>query len=196
MLDDWVSGFYGAATGAILQDPSDTLDHPSREFELTSRGMGGGVSGVVLFAARCLPLFRRLLLLVALLPPWVAEEEESAERPQAPHIVVFLADDMGWGDAGFNGGTIPTSNLDRLAKEGVRLDQFYVQPRCTPTRGALLTGCYPMRLGLQTGVVRPCARPGLPLGERTLPEALREAGYATAICGKWHLGHHRSSCGW
>ena len=65
----------------------------------------------------------------------------------------------------------------------VQLNQFYVQPVCSPTRGALLTGRYPMRLGLQCGVVRPWAQHGLPLGERTLPHALGQVGYATAICG-------------
>ncbi len=108
-----------------------------------------------------------------------------------PNIVFFLADDLGWQDVGFHGSEIQTPNLDRLAAEGTQLDQFYVQPVCSPTRGALLTGRYPMRLGLQCGVVRPWADHGLPLEERTLPRALREAGYTTAICGKWHLGHAR-----
>ena len=130
-----------------------------------------------------------VLWLVVLLP-WSFIAAEDPPRPATPpHIVLLLADDMGWGDVGFHGGTIPTPNLDRLARGGVRLEQFYVQPVCTPTRGALMTGRYPMRLGLQLGVVRPWATHGLPLDERTLPEALREAGYATAICGKWHLGH-------
>ncbi|NDA68669.1 MAG: arylsulfatase, partial [Verrucomicrobia bacterium] len=76
-----------------------------------------------------------------------------------------------------------------LAASGARLEAFYVQPVCSPTRAALMTGRYPMRHGLQVGVVRPWANYGLPLAERTLPQALREAGYVTAICGKWHLGH-------
>ncbi len=110
----------------------------------------------------------------------------SAERP---HIVLMMADDLGWGDVGYNGSRIATPNIDKLAERGVRLSQFYAQPVCSPTRGALLTGRYPMRLGLQCGVVRPWARHGLPLDERTLPQALGEAGYKTAIVGKWHLGH-------
>jgi len=80
-------------------------------------------------------------------------------------------------------------NIDRLAGGGVKLEAFYVQPVCSPTRAALMTGRYPMRHGLQVGVVRPWAQYGLPLEERTLPAALAEAGYSTAICGKWHLGH-------
>lgn len=107
-----------------------------------------------------------------------------------PHILFILADDLGYQDVGFTGGTeIRTPNLDRLATAGTRLDQFYVLPVCSPTRAALLTGRYPMRYGLQTGVVRPWADYGLPLEERLLPQALKEAGYRTAIVGKWHLGH-------
>ncbi len=106
-----------------------------------------------------------------------------------PHIVFLLADDLGWGDVGFHGSEIKTPCLDRLADSGARLEQFYVQPVCSPTRSSLMTGRYPMRQGLQVGVVRPWANYGLPLDERTLPQALKDAGYATAICGKWHLGH-------
>ena len=108
-----------------------------------------------------------------------------------PNIIVIIADDLGSGDVGWRGGEIKTPNLDKLALSGARLEQFYVQPVCSPTRAALLTGRYPMRHGLQTGVVRPWAQYGLPLSERTLPQALREAGYTTAIFGKWHLGHHK-----
>ncbi len=106
-----------------------------------------------------------------------------------PHIVIFLIDDLGYADCGFTGGEIKTPHIDRLAANGARLDQFYVQPLCTPTRAVLLTGRYPMRHGLQVGVCRPWAQYGLPLEERTLAQALKQAGYSTAICGKWHLGH-------
>ena len=106
-----------------------------------------------------------------------------------PHIILMMADDLGWADVSFHGGVIATPHLDELADRGVQLDQFYVQPVCSPTRGALMTGRYPMRLGLQCGVVRPWASHGLPLDEQTLPSALRQVGYTTAIVGKWHLGH-------
>jgi arylsulfatase A-like enzyme len=130
--------------------------------------------------------FWRVLLTCSALPV-VAQDEAPLERP--PHIVLFLADDLGYGDVGFHGSRIPTPHIDSLAAGGARLEQFYVQPVCSPTRAALLTGRYPMRLGLQCGVVRPWATHGLPLDERTLADALRGVGYATAICGKWHLGH-------
>lgn len=106
-----------------------------------------------------------------------------------PNIVFILADDLGWKDVGYHGGGIKTPNIDRLASEGTRLEQFYVMSVCSPTRSSLMTGRYPMRYGLQVGVVRPWANYGLPLEERTLAQALKEAGYKTAICGKWHLGH-------
>ena len=114
----------------------------------------------------------------------------AAEPATKPNVVLILADDLGRNDCGFMGGTqIKTPHLDKLAKAGTILDAFYVQPVCSPTRAALMTGRYPMRHGLQVGVVRPWAQYGLPLDERTLPQALSDAGYASAICGKWHLGH-------
>src|SRR5262245_36196772 len=111
----------------------------------------------------------------------------AADAPR-PNIVFLLADDLGFADVGFNNGTLyKTPNLDRLAAAGAVLRQFYVQPVCSPTRAALMTGRYPMRYGLQVGVVRPWAQYGLPLEERMLPAVLKEAGYETAITGKWHL---------
>ncbi|MHB8970709.1 MAG: arylsulfatase B [Pirellulaceae bacterium] len=115
----------------------------------------------------------------------------SAEPAPRPNILYILTDDLGWADVGFHGGEIKTPNLDKLAASGARLEQFYVQSVCTPTRSALLTGRYPLRFGLQVGVIRPWAQYGLPLEERTLLQALQEAGYATAITGKWHLGHFK-----
>lgn len=113
-----------------------------------------------------------------------AEKTASAQ----PNIVFIMADDLGFGDVGFNGSAIRTPNIDKLAKDGVRLNQFYVQPLCTPTRACLMTGRYPIRYGLQISVIRPWADYGLPLTERLLPQVLKDAGYTTAICGKWHLG--------
>src|SRR2546423_1635833 len=112
----------------------------------------------------------------------------AADAPR-PNIVYILSDDHGWADVGFHHGEIPTTNIECIAAAGARLEQFYVQPLCSPTRACLMTGRYPMRYGLQVGVVKPHAQYGLPLDERTLPQALKEVGYETAIVGKWHLGH-------
>jgi arylsulfatase A-like enzyme len=111
----------------------------------------------------------------------------AAEQP--PHILYIVADDLGWKDVGYHGSDIATPSLDRLAKDGVKLEQFYAQPMCTPTRAALLTGRYPFRYGLQTGVIPAGESYGLPTDEYLLPQALADAGYQTAIVGKWHLGH-------
>jgi arylsulfatase A-like enzyme len=119
----------------------------------------------------------------------IALPSRGADRP---NVVFILADDLGRHDCGFMGGTeIDTPHLDQLANRGTILDAFYVQPVCSPTRAALMTGRYPMRHGLQVGVVRPWAQYGLPLEEITLAKRLQDAGYATAIVGKWHLGHFR-----
>jgi arylsulfatase A-like enzyme len=108
---------------------------------------------------------------------------------QKPNILYILADDLGWKDVGFHGSDIRTPNIDKLAATGARLEQFYAQPMCTPTRAALMTGRYPMRYGLQTAVIPSAGTYGLATDEWLLPQALKEAGYETAIIGKWHLGH-------
>lgn len=129
-------------------------------------------------------MHRLVFLLVILLSPAPAAAAETAQ----PNIVFFLIDDLGYADCGFNGGTqIKTPNIDRLASGGAVLDAHYVQPVCSPTRAALMTGRYPTHTGVYT-IVRPHARWGLPLAERTLADALQEAGYTTAVVGKWHLG--------
>lgn len=135
-----------------------------------------------------------LIVRVAMLSPasLLAVEPTTAEpqsAPAKPNIVVILADDLGRHDCGFMGGEVATPRLDKLAAAGAKLDAFYVQPVCSPTRAAFMTGRYPMRHGLQVGVVRPWAQYGLPLEERTLASGLKAAGYVTGIFGKWHLGH-------
>ncbi len=138
------------------------------------------------------PFFRVMsLTAAALLVPGAMSATSLSTEDSRPHIVFIMSDDQGWGDVGYRGNEIKTPHIDRLAAAGVRLEQFYTQPLCSPTRAALLTGRYPIRYGLQVGVVRPHARYGIPAEERTLPEALREAGYRTAMVGKWHLGHSR-----
>ena len=136
-----------------------------------------------------LPLRSLLPRSLSLLLSFSAAVAASAATPAPkPNIVYLLADDMGYADAGFNGGTdIKTPHLDQLARDGANLKSFYAQPVCSPTRAALLTGRYPSHTGVY-GVVRPNAPWGLKLEERTLPQALREVGYETALVGKWHLG--------
>ena len=106
-----------------------------------------------------------------------------------PNIVFIMADDLGNADLGYRGGEIKTPNIDKLAATGVRCESFYGMPVCTPSRAALMTGRYPIRHGLQTLVIFPSHGYGLPTDERTLPQALKEAGYQTYMVGKWHLGH-------
>jgi arylsulfatase A len=107
-----------------------------------------------------------------------------------PNIIVILADDLGYGDIGCDGGRfIRTPNLDALAAEGVRLTDFYASANvCTPSRAGLMTGRYAIRSGLAHEVLQPPDTKGLPRSEITIPQALKP-DYATALIGKWHLGH-------
>ena len=105
-----------------------------------------------------------------------------------PNIVFVMADDLGYGDLGVQGHPyIRTPNIDRLAREGARLTDFYAQPFCGPSRAALMTGSYPARNSLAFNHL-PRARTGLHPNEITVAEILKDQGYATAILGKWHLG--------
>lgn len=108
--------------------------------------------------------------------------------PTKPDIIFILADDLGNADVGWHGSDFKTPALDKLAAGGAKLEQLYAMPVCTPARAALMTGRYPIRTGLQMNIIRPTSKYGLPLEERTLAQALHEAGYTTALCGKWHLG--------
>ena len=129
------------------------------------------------------------ILPIALLAVVCAFGTSTALAADKPNIVVIVADDLGNADLGYRGSKIKTPNIDALAKGGVRLESYYGLPLCTPSRAALMTGRYPMRYGLQTLVIFPSHKYGLPTDERTLPQALKEGGYNTAMVGKWHLGH-------
>ena len=107
-----------------------------------------------------------------------------------PNIVIVLADDLGWGDLGSYGNrAIRTPNLDRMAREGLRMTDFYASANiCTPSRAGLFTGRYPIRTGLAHEVIQMTDTNGLPQSEVTIAECLKP-DYVTALIGKWHLGH-------
>jgi len=113
------------------------------------------------------------------------------QRNGPPNVVIMLADDLGWGAVGYHADWCETPNIDSLASEGIELDRFYVAPMCSPTRAGLMTGRYPIRFGLARAVIPPQRNFGLAVEERTIADALAEAGYEQRGCfGKWHLGHH------
>ena len=109
-----------------------------------------------------------LAMIWALFPSLVAQEK--------PNIVLILVDDMGWSNIGCYGGMVETPNLDRLAREGVRFNQFYNAARCCPTRATLMSGRYSN---------------GLSRSQVTIPQVLKRNGYQTAMVGKWHLTGYR-----
>jgi arylsulfatase A len=123
----------------------------------------------------------------------LAVDTPSSSRP--PNIIFILTDDLGYGDLGCYGAKdILTPQLDRMAAEGTRFTDFSVAAAlCTPSRAAMMTGRYPGRSGLATGVLRPDATTGLPAEEVTLAEVLKSQGYATGCIGKWHLGFVKGS---
>ena len=121
--------------------------------------------------------------------PVGSPDTANADRP--PNVVIFFTDDQGYGDLScFGHPTIHTPNLDRMAAEGIKLTQFYVaSPVCSPSRAALMTGCYPKRVGMHRHVIFPTFDYGLHTDEVTIADVLAGAGYATGCFGKWHLGH-------
>lgn len=123
---------------------------------------------------------------------------QPIDKPRAqgrPNIIVIFTDDQGYADLGcFDSKNIKTPHIDRMAREGCRFTSFMVgSPVCTPSRAALLTGCYPKRVGMHEGVLFADSATGLHPDEYTIADHLRAQGYATACFGKWHLGHHRET---
>ncbi len=113
----------------------------------------------------------------------------STNRPQKPNFVIINIDDLGYGDISPFGSKLNrTPNLDRMAKEGRLLTSYYAAPLCTPSRAALMTGCYPKRVMPIPNVLFPVSNIGLAPEETTVAELLKSAGYSTGIIGKWHLG--------
>lgn len=136
--------------------------------------------------ARSVTLLLELIALTALL----ANAANSAQ-PQ-PHVILIVADDLGWNDVSWHNPTALTPHLEELAKGGIILNQSYVQPICTPTRSALLTGRYPYTIGRQRGVLWPEEPTGLTIKRQLLPQVMKAVGYSTHAVGKWHLGF----CSW
>jgi len=130
-----------------------------------------------------------ILHLFMVLPAFTGCRQD--EEKDKPNIIIFFTDDQGYGDLGCYGASgFKTPHLDYLAEEGIRFSDFYVAASvCTPSRAALLTGKYPVRVGLHKGVLSPYSKHGLSTDETILPELLKPLGYKTACIGKWHLGH-------
>ena len=128
----------------------------------------------------------KILLLVLLVTSLVTRAADK------PNFIIIFTDDQGYGDLGCFGSTkIKTPNIDRLAKEGRKFTNFMVaSPVCSPSRAALLTGCYPKRVSMHQHVLFPSSQKGLNPDEHTIADHLKGQGYATACFGKWHLGHH------
>ena len=126
---------------------------------------------------------------IAALPSWL---KPFGKSDRVPNIVLIYADDQGYADLGCYGAKgFTTPNIDSIAAQGIRFTSFYVsQAVCSASRASLLTGCYSERVGIQ-GALNPNAVIGLSSEEETIASVLKKAGYATAILGKWHLGHHR-----
>jgi arylsulfatase A-like enzyme len=134
---------------------------------------------------------RLLALCVLLLGSALALGQKS---PAPPNVLVIIADDLGWNGVGYHNPGVTTPNIDRLAKEGVRLERFYGHPVCSPARAALLSGIMPRRFGV-VDVIGP-AQQGIPAGTATMASTFRKAGYRTSLIGKWHLGTNPGPLGY
>lgn len=135
-------------------------------------------------------MLRALSLFMLIVSAGTITACQQATGNTPPNIIVIMADDLGYGDIGAYGASlIETPNLDRMSNEGIRLDSFYASANiCTPSRGGLLTGRYPVRLGLTADVARPTNNIGLAREEITIARILKDLGYSTSLIGKWHLG--------
>lgn len=135
-------------------------------------------------------MIRMLLLLIVVAISQLINAQQTKREFNKPNIIVINMDDMGYGDTEPYGATgYATPNFNRLAKEGMRFTHFYAaQAVCSPSRAALLTGCYPNRVGMSGGALMPWSTKALNTSEETIASLLKAAGYTTAMLGKWHLG--------
>lgn len=131
-------------------------------------------------------LCRQLLATALAVYPLIAAAPSVAQTSQ-PNIIYLLVDNWGWGDIGLQGSTVPTPEIDALAAQGMRFLNFNIENQCTPTRSAIHTGRLPIRSGTQK-VAAPGEPDGLAPWEYTIAELLSDAGYKTALFGKWHIG--------
>lgn len=131
----------------------------------------------------------RIVLMSLLMLSMATVAVSAAERPDHPNFIFINIDDLGYADIGPFGSTLNrTPHLDRMAEEGRKLTAFYAAPVCSPSRSALMTGCYPKRVLPIPGVLFPAGRVGLNPDEVTIAELLKQQGYVTGCVGKWHLG--------
>ena len=108
---------------------------------------------------------------------------------EKPNVIIILTDDLGWGDVSYHGGYIPTPNIDQLAEDGMEMNRFYSNPVCSPTRASMLTGLHIFNHGVVRPFMNPAAeQTGMPPELKIMPQYFKEAGYQTALSGKWHLG--------
>jgi arylsulfatase A-like enzyme len=117
-------------------------------------------------------------------PPTIPQSEK-------PHVVFILADDLGWNSMGYQEYdlTFATPTLSAMAAKGIIMDSYYAQEVCTPSRASLLTGRYPLSVGMQYSIIMPTTSWGLHIDETTIADVLNSEGYHTHMLGKWHLGH-------
>lgn len=131
---------------------------------------------------KCLAFFGHLILFLIPIANGLAQTQ--------PNVILIVVDDLGWNDVGYHGSEIQTPTINRLAREGVELNRFYVHPTCSPTRSSLMTGKAALRLGHLNPLGKNNAK-GLPLSEKILPQYFKENGYQTNLVGKWHLGRFK-----
>ena len=138
-------------------------------------------------------MYKRLPVCLLLTICLISCQSSKNQIENQPNIIIFFTDDQGYADLGsFGAEGFETPHLDQLAKEGIRFTNFYVPATvCTPSRVGLLTGRYPKRAGLHEAVLFPFSEGGMALSEYTMAEMLKDAGYATSMIGKWHLGHQQ-----